>query len=120
MWESLSATALDTSTLAVVCRIGKRLPIYRRYTRNLGQSNSDLLANHTQAKIVIVPAMGSDLLGRQDDAVVQPAGRSPEQPPCCGDVSFGYLSLPNREGSARPIDKVVQSDWVVMQNDDAV
>ena len=98
MWESLSATTLDTSTLAVVCRIGKRIPIYRRYARNSGESDSDLPADHTQAEIVIVPAMGSDLLGRQGDAVVQPAGRSPEQPPSCGDISFGQLrSFPSTE-----------------------
>lgn len=58
-----SATTLGTSTFAVVCRIEKKIPIYRKYARNSGQSDFDLLADHTQAKIVIVLAMGLDLLG---------------------------------------------------------
>lgn len=40
---------------------------------NLGQSDSDLLADHTNAEIVIIPAMRIDLLGRQYNAVMQPA-----------------------------------------------
>ena len=118
--EKTSAPPLSVRQLPSVCRTGKGIPIYRRYARNSGQSDSDLLADHTHAEIVIVPAMGTDLLGRQYDAVVQPAGRSPEQPPCCGDVSFGHPPPPNCEGLARPIDEVVRSNWVVMRSDEAV
>ena len=106
--------------LPSICKTGKEIPIYRRYAHNSGQNDSDLLADYTYVEIVIVPAMGTDLLGRQYDKVVQLAEYSPEQPPCYEDVRFGHSSLPNCEGSARPIDKIVQSDWVVMQSDNAV
>ena len=93
--------------LSSVCMTRKRISIYRKYACNSSKSNSDLFAYHTHAEIVIVPAMGTDLFGRQYDAVVQPARRSPEQPPCCEDVSFGYPPPPNCEGLARPINEVV-------------
>lgn len=98
------------STLAVVCKIGERLPIYQKYARNLGQSDFDLLADYTQAEIVIIPTISSKLFGCQDDAVMQPARQSPEQLSYYRNVSFGYLYPPNHESSACSIDVIVQNN----------
>lgn len=57
--------------------------------------------------IMIVPAINIDILGRQGDVIVQLAGCSSKQPPYYKDISFSYLPLPNREGLAYPIDKVL-------------
>lgn len=100
-----------------ICRTGKEIPTYRRYTYNSGQSNSDLLADPTNAEIVIVSAMDTDLRRSQCDMVVQPAGRSPEQLFCCGDVNFGHSLPPNGQGSTRSSNKIVQRNRVVMQSD---
>lgn len=77
---------------------------------NLGQSDSDLFANYTYTKIVIILAMSTDLLGRQYDLVMQPVRRGPEQLPYCRVVSFGHSPLLNYEDLACPIDKVMQSN----------
>lgn len=47
--------------------------------RNLGQSDFDLHADYTNTKIVIISAIGTDLLERQYNVVMQPARLSPEQ-----------------------------------------
>lgn len=60
----------------------------------------DLLADHIYVKMVIVPAMGTNLFKRKYDMVVQPAERSPNQPFCYEDVSFGYFLSPNYKGLA--------------------
>lgn len=61
-----------------------------------------------------------NFLGREGGTVVESAKRSPEQLPYCGDVSFGCLPPSNCEGLPRLINKIVQSNWVVMQSDKAV
>lgn len=71
MRESYSATAFVMSILAVICKIRDRSFIYKKYVCNSNQSDSDLLLNYTKAKIVIIPTICLDFLGRQDDAVVQ-------------------------------------------------
>ena len=119
-WESLSATTLGTSASPVVCRIGKRVPTYRRYARNSGQSDSDLLADQPQAEMVIVPGMRSDLLGRHNE-VTRWCSRL--EAARAGAVCRRHLRsfpLSNCEGSARPADEVVRSDWVVMRSDEVV
>lgn len=55
----------------MVYRIEKWISIYRRYVYNSGQSDFDLLADHTHAKIVIIPTMNTDLIGRQYDKLVR-------------------------------------------------
>lgn len=78
--------------------------------RNLGQSDSNLLANHIYTKMVIVSAINIDLFRRQYDVVVQLARRSPEQLSYYKDVSFGHLPLLNCENFACLSDKLVQSN----------
>lgn len=95
-------------------KIGKRFSIYREYAQNLGQNHSDLLADHIQAKIIIVPAMNLDCLRYQSDAVVQPAKCSPEQSSYCGDIRFGHLSLPISKNEACQINNVLQSNCIVI------
>lgn len=63
--------------------------------RNSDQSDFNLFADYTQAEIVIVPAISSNLLRCQGNAVGQLAGYSLEKPLCYADVSFSYLSLSN-------------------------
>lgn len=74
---------------------------------NSDQSNCNLFANHTQAKIVIVLIINIDVVSRQSDAVVQPAKQSLKQPFYYADISFGYFSLLNGEDLAFPINKIV-------------
>lgn len=106
--------------LPSVCRIGKKIPIYKKYMRNSNQSHSDLLANYTNAKIVIKPPISKDFLGRQCGADVQPAVHSPEQAFYCKNINFSHFSLPYCKGLTCPINKVVQSNWIVMQNNKTV
>lgn len=46
--------------------------------RNSSQGNYDLLADQTYVKIVIIPAMDTDYLKREYDAVVQLVEQSSE------------------------------------------
>lgn len=43
-----------------VCKIGKKILTYKKYVRNLNQSNFNLLANYTYIKIVIVSIINID------------------------------------------------------------
>lgn len=54
--------------------------------------------------------MGLDLLGCKDDAFVQSAEYSLEQPFCYINISFDYPSTSNQEGSARLINMFMQSN----------
>lgn len=74
---------------------------------NSNQSDFDLFADHTNAKIVIIPIISLNLLERQDNTIVQLARYKLKQPACCEDVSFGHVHLSNCENLARLIDKVV-------------
>lgn len=96
--KSCSATTLNIPTSAAVYRIEKRIFIFERYKRNSSQSDFDLFLDYTYAKVVIVPAINLNIFGRQSDVVVQPARGSPEQPFCCGNVSFSHFFLPNYKG----------------------
>lgn len=96
--------------LSSVYKTRKKILIYRKYVCNLGQSNSDLFADYIHAKIVIVLTIDMYFLGRQYDAIMQLARHSLEQPLYYENVSFGNLSLPNCEGLAYLINKVVQSN----------
>ena len=69
---------------------------------------------------MIIPAIGTDFFRRQYDTVVQPAGCSPEQPFYYEDVNFGHSPPPNCKGLACLIDKIVQSNLVIMQSNKAV
>lgn len=64
--------------------------------------------------------MDMDLLRHQYELVVQPPRHSPEQPPCCRDVSFGHSPLLNYKSLTCPINEIVQNNWVVMQSNKAV
>lgn len=83
---------------------------------NSCQTDFDLLTDYIYAKIVIVPTMGLDFFGHYDEMtlVVQPAQQNPKQFLYCRDVSFGHSAPPNYEGLVCLIDKVVQSNWVVI------
>lgn len=93
--ESLSTTTPNISTLVAVFRIRKRFSINGRYMYNSDQSDCNLLANDTQAEIVIELIIDLDLVDRQSDTVMQPAKQSLKQPSYYADVSFGYSSLLN-------------------------
>lgn len=95
------------SILTVICNIEKTISIFKKFARNSNQSDFDLLVDYTYAKIMIVPAMDSNFFGRQDNAVMQSAGQSPEQLFYCGNVGFSYFSLLNHKSLACPIDKVL-------------
>lgn len=88
--------------------------------RNSGQSKLDLLADDTYVKIMIVFAINPDFFWCQYDVFMQPAEQSLEQLPYYTNVSFGYSPLSNCEVLTCPKDKVMQSNWVVMQSDKVV
>lgn len=56
--------------LSSVCRTGKQILTHKKYACNSGQSDSDLLADHTNAEIMILSVMDTDLLGHQYNVVV--------------------------------------------------
>lgn len=70
MWNSLTATAVDTLTFTIEFRINKTISIYKKYAHNSSQNKFELFENYTKAEIVIIPVMSSDFLRRQDNAVV--------------------------------------------------
>lgn len=47
-----------------IYKIRKKILIYKKYTCNLGQSNSNLLEDYTYAKIVIISTKSINLPGR--------------------------------------------------------
>lgn len=114
MCKTLNTNTLVTLTLTVIYKIEKRLFIYRRQVHNSDQNDFDLLADHTQAKIIIISAISKCFFGRQGDAGVQPAKRSLKQPFCCGNISFSHLFLSNCEGLTCLIHKIVQSNQIVI------
>lgn len=61
-----------------VCRTEKKISTYKKCAHNSSQGDSGLLADHINAKLGIVSAISKDLLGRQYNAVVQPAEYSLE------------------------------------------
>lgn len=77
---------------------------------NLGQNESNLLADHTNTKIMIVPAINTDLLGRQYNMVMQPTAQSSEQFLYYKNISFRNFLLSNWKGLAYPSNKVVQNN----------
>lgn len=93
--------------LPSIYRTEKKIPTYRRYVRNSNQSDFDLFADHTNAKIVIIPIISLNLLKRQNNTVVQLDRYNLKQPACCEDVIFGHVPLLNCEDLARLINKVV-------------
>lgn len=55
--------ALNISIFAVICKIKKKLLIYKRYIYNSGQSDFDLFADYIEAKIIIVFTRSLDFFG---------------------------------------------------------
>lgn len=107
-------------SFSVIYKIKKRILIYKRYAYNSNQGDSNHLANYIYAKIVNISTIDMDLFGHQYELVVQPPRYSPEQPPYCGNVNFGHSFLLNYKSLTCPINKIVQSNWVVMQSNKAV
>lgn len=105
-----SPSPLLVCQLPNVYRTGKEISTYKRYAYNSDQNDSDLLADHTNAEILIILAMGMDFLRCQYDVIIQPARRSPKQLLYYEDISFSHSSILNYKGLACLIDKVVQSD----------
>lgn len=56
-----------------ICRTRKKIPIHKKYIYNLSQSDFNLLADYIYIKIIIVRIINMNFLGRQYDAVIQPA-----------------------------------------------
>lgn len=64
--------------------------------------------------------MSLDILNYQGNMILQLASYSLKQPVYCKNVSFGHFPLSNCKGLAHLINKVKQSNRVVMQNGKAV
>lgn len=77
-YEKILAPPLLIRQLFSVNRTRKKIPIYKKDKRNSSQSDFNLLADPTQAEIMIVLIMSSDFLERQYDVVVELAERSLE------------------------------------------
>lgn len=95
------------STLTVVYRIEKTISIYKRYMCNLSQNNSNLLADHTHAEIVIISVISLDFFECQNEAVVQPARRSSKLSFYYENISFGYFAQTNHEGLTHLINEII-------------
>lgn len=98
----------------------KKILIYRKYIHNSSQSDFNLLADYINIKILIISIMSLDFFRRQDDAVIQPTKRNQEQSTCCKNISSCYSPIPNCKSLAYLIDKIVQSNQVVIKNEKAI
>lgn len=106
--------------LTIIYKIGKIIFIYKKYAHNLNQSHSGLLASYTQAKIMIIPIISLNFFVHQNNAIVQLAGRSLKQLSYYGDISFSYPPPINCKSLAYLINEIVQSNWIIMQNNNVV
>lgn len=74
--EKALASMLLLHQFLSIYKTGKKIFTYKKYAHNLGQSDSDLFADHIHAKIMIVAAIDINLFRYYYDAVVHPAGHS--------------------------------------------
>lgn len=66
-----SAQLLLVYQLPSIYKTKKKILTYRKNVCNSSQSNLNLLADHINAEIIIIPAIDLDFFGRQYDMVVQ-------------------------------------------------
>lgn len=90
-----------------IYKIEKKFFIEKKYTNNSGQSNSDLFADYTHTKIMIIFTLTLYFLRHQNDVVMQPDGHSLKQLLSCRNISFGHFFLSNHKDFNCLINKVV-------------
>lgn len=103
-------STLWVSQLPSIYRIGKWISTYTRYTYNSVQSDFDLLIDHKYAKIIIIAAIDTDLLGPQYDKLLYNHQNAAQGAPLCGNFNFNHFFLLNYKGLACLINKFVQNN----------
>lgn len=87
---------------------------------NLSLSDFDLVADYTHVKIMIISTMGTNLLRNQYNMIVQPVKRSPEQLFYYRNDSFNNFLPSNYKGFTCLSNEIMQSNYIVIENDKVI